>query len=174
MRRPLPILATATLLAGFATSPAGAGAATTIASAHGFAPRQVVVKFDGEPSGRTLVLPAGAAVRETAAALRANPRVAYAEPDYVATASAAEPTPFVLPNDPGTLDGASGAAASAGDWAFKQWNFLPWEGEATARTSISAGGIDAVGAWRNLAAVGRPGADGVTVAVLDTGIAYRD
>ena len=37
----------------------------------------------------------------------------------------------------------------------------------------SPGGIDALGAWGNLTAVGRPGASGVTVAVLDTGIAYR-
>jgi serine protease len=175
MRRLLPILATATLLAGFATGPAGAGAAATISPAHGFAPRKVVVKFEGERRGRTLALPAGAGVRETAAALRANPRVAYAEPDYIATASATEVTPsFVLPNDPGTLDGASEAAASAGDWAFKQWNFLPFEAESTGRVAVSPGGIDAVGAWRNLAELGRPGATGVTVAVLDTGIAYRD
>jgi serine protease len=82
--------------------------------------------------------------------------------------------PFTLPNDPGTLDGASEAAASAGDWAFKQWNFLPWEGSGTSRLPVSPGGIDAVAAWRNLDEVGRPGAEGVTVAVLDTGIAYRD
>jgi serine protease len=174
MRRLLPTLAAAALLAGFATSPAGAGA-ETIAPAHGFAPRQVVVKFEGERRGRTLGLPAGAGVREAAAALRGNPRVAYAEPNYIATASVTEPSPgFVLPNDPGTLDGASEAAASAGDWAFKQWNFLPSEGESSGRVSVSPGGIDAIGAWRNLAAVGRPGAAGVTVAVLDTGIAYRD
>ncbi len=173
MRRLLPILATASLLAGFVADPAGA--ATAIAPAHGFAPRQVVVKFEGERRGRTLALPAGAGVRETAAALRDNPRVAYAEPDYVATTSATEPVPaFVLPNDPGTLDGASEAAASAGDWAFKQWNFLPFEGESSGRVSTSPGGIDAVDAWRNLAELGRPGAEGVTVAVLDTGIAYRD
>ncbi|MGC1166426.1 MAG: S8 family serine peptidase, partial [Solirubrobacterales bacterium] len=116
-----------------------------------------------------------AGVRRTAAALRDNPRVAYAEPDYIATASAAEPnSDFIVPNDPGTLDGASEAAASAGDWAFKQWNFLPMEGDSTGRVLTSPGGIDAVGAWRNLAEVGRPGAQGITIAVLDTGIAYRD
>jgi serine protease len=171
MRRLLPILATAGLLAGFAADPAGA--ATAIAPAHGFVARQVVVKFEGERRGRTLSLPAGAGVRATAAALRDNPRVAYAEPDYLATASAGEPGPsFILPNDPGTLDGASEAAASAGDWAFKQWNFLPWN--ETPANPTSPGGIDAIDAWRNLAAVGRPGAEGVTVAVLDTGVAYRD
>jgi serine protease len=173
MRRLLPTLATVTLLAGLATGPANA--ATALSPAREFAPRQVVVKFAGEPGGRTLTLPAGASVRETATALRRNPRVAYAEPDYVATASATEVGgDFVLPNDPGTLDGASEAAASAGDWAYKQWNFLPWEGDAAARLPVSPGGIDGVDAWRNLDELARPGAEGVTVAVLDTGIAYRD
>ena len=46
--------------------------------------------------------------------------------------------------------------------------------DATSRLPISPGGIDAVAAWRNLAELGRPGAEGVTIAVLDTGIAYRD
>jgi serine protease len=174
MRRPLPILATATLLAAFAASAAPASAAPALAPAHGFAPRQVVVKFAGERLGRALPLPRGAGVDETAAALRANPRVDYAEPNYVATASAeSEPSGFEIPNDPGTLEGASEAAAAAGDWTFKQWDFLPFEGAPTSRLPISPGGIDAVDAWRNLAEVGHPGAEGVTVAVLDTGIAYR-
>jgi serine protease len=175
MRRPLPILAAAILLAALAASAAPAGASTGIAPAHGFAPRQVVVKFAGERTGRAVALPPGAGVRRTAAALRRNPRVAYAEPNYVATASAIGPSfGFVLPNDPGTLDGASEAVASAGDWTFKQWNFLPWEGDATGRLPTSPGGIDATDAWRNLDEAGRPGAEGVTVAVLDTGIAYRN
>ena len=163
------------LLAALGGGAATAYAATAIAPAREFAPRRLVVKFEGESGARTVGLRAGTSVPETAAALRRNPRVAYAEPDYLATASAAEaPSGFVLPNDPGTLDGASEAAASAGDWAFKQWNFLSWNGDATTRLPVSPGGIDAVDAWRNLDELGRPGAEGVTVAVLDTGIAYRD
>jgi serine protease len=173
MRRLLPIFAAAALLALLAGA-AAAGAAMRIAPAHGFAPRRLIVKFAGAPRGRAVALPAGAGVGRAAAALRRNPSVAYAEPDYVATASASPAGTFVLPNDPGTLDGASEAAASAGDWAFKQWSFLPWEGTATARLPISPGGIDAVDAWRKLEEIGRPGAEGVTVAVLDTGIAYRN
>jgi serine protease len=174
MRRLLPIIASASLLAGLAASAAPAGA-SGISPAREFSPRQVVVKFASERRGRALALPAGASVRRTAAALRHNPNVDYAEPNYIASASA-EPDfgSFVLPNDPGTLEGASEAAASAGDWAFKQWNFLPWVGDTTSRLPISPGGIDAVEAWRNLDEAGRPGAEGVTVAVLDTGIAYRD
>ncbi|MBA3865840.1 MAG: S8 family serine peptidase, partial [Solirubrobacterales bacterium] len=128
----------------------------------------------GQASGRALALPAGIGVRRAAAALRDNPRVEYAEPNYLAGASAtgtgAAPE---LPNDPGTLEGTGETAAAAGDWAFKQWNFLDWEGIGTPRLPVSPGGIDAVGAWQHLAEVGRPGAEGVTVAVLDTGIAYR-
>jgi serine protease len=155
-------------------TPAPAAARTGLASAHAFAPRQLVVKFEGQPSGRALRLAAGAGVLRTAAALRRNPNVAYAEPSYIATASApAEGSSFSIPNDPGTLEGGAEAASSAGDWSFKQWNFLAPEGPATARLPTSPGGIDAVEAWRNLEEVGRPGAAGVTVAVLDTGIAYR-
>ena len=55
----------------------------------------------------------------------------------------------------------------------RQWNFLP-SSPGTPGVPTSPGGINAVGAWRNLIAAGRPGAKGVTVAVLDTGIAYRN
>jgi len=174
MRRLLPILATAALLATLVAAAAASAGAAGIAPAREFAPRQLVVKFEGERGGRAIALPAGAGVRRTAAALRRNPRVAYAEPDYYATASVTAPAAADLPDDPGTLAGASEAVASAGDWAFKQWNFLAWQGDAANRLPVSPGGIDALGAWRNLETIGRPGAEGVTVAVLDTGVAYRD
>jgi serine protease len=147
--------------------------------ARGFAPRQLLVKFEGQRAGRTLALPAGAGVLRTARTLRANPRVEYAEPNYAATAAAvAAPTPVaetILPDDSGTLEtSASAAAVSAGDWDLKQWDFLPYaEGTTSKEVPISPGGIDAVGAWANLEAAGRPGARGVTVAVLDSGVAYR-
>lgn len=173
MRRLLPILATATLLAGFVADPAGA--VTALDPAHGFAPRHLVLKFDGERRGRTVVLPAGTSVRETAAALRANPRVVYAQPDYVATASGSPAgASFVLPNDPGSIEGTAEASATVGNWAFRQWNFLPPEGGGSGGLPESPGGIDAVDAWRHLEEAGRPGAEGVTVAILDTGVAYRD
>jgi len=77
----------------------------------------------------------------------------------------------ILPDDPGPLSTPPGPP---GAWSSLQWNFLPWEGTATAELPVSPGGIDAVGAWRHLAEAGRPGARGVVVAVLDTGIAYRN
>jgi serine protease len=157
----------------------GATAAPTVAApaigpAHGFAPRQLVVKFTGEAHGRTVGLPRGAGVLATARALRARPNVEYAEPNYTAHASAVEPEP-ADPDDPGTLEtGATGSAATAGGWATRQWDFLNYAGTATAKLPISPGGIDAPGAWANLEAAGRPGGEGIVVAVLDSGIAYRD
>jgi len=169
MNRRLPIAAVA-LLATLALAGAPARAATGVSAAHGFVPRQVVIKLFGDRVARTVGLRPGADARAVAAAARRDPRVAYAAPNYVATASVTEPEEREVPNDPGPIAGPPGAP---GGWVEKQWNFLPWEGTATALLPVSPGGIDAIGAWENLAAVKRPGAQGVTVAVLDTGIAYR-
>jgi len=171
MRRLLRTLLPVAALAVPAGAVPTAQAATALAPAHGFAPRQLLVKFEGQRVGETLQLPPGAGVRRTAKALQANPHVAYAEPNYIATASAS-PAPFD-PNDPGMLGTTAEATPFLGDWALKQWNFLPYEGAATERLPTSPGGIDAVDAWRHLIEAGRPGAAGVIVAVLDTGIAYR-
>jgi serine protease len=66
------------------------------------------------------------------------------------TAHAAAP---LTPDDPGR------EARHAG-WALLQWNFAgPY-------------GVNAPQAWGNVAAAGAPGGEGVTVAVLDTGVAY--
>ncbi|MGN6254488.1 MAG: S8 family serine peptidase [Solirubrobacterales bacterium] len=172
MRRLLrTLLPLAALVASLAASPP-AGAATALAPSHGFAPRKLLVKLEGQRLGRTLSLPPGAGVRSTAKALRRNPRVVYAEPDYVATASSIRAEPFD-PDDPGTIGAPFEPSSLAYGWASKQWNFLASEGAATPRLPTSPGGIDAVGAWRNLIEAGRPGAQGTVVAVLDTGIAYR-
>ena len=104
-----------------------------------------------------------AALALLATALLAAPALA-ATPNPVARAA-------VLPDDPGTLSTPPGPP---GAWTSLQWNFLPWEGTATATLPVSPGGIDAVGAWRHLAEAGRGGARGVVVAVLDTGVAYRN
>src|SRR5919198_178676 len=79
-------------------------------------------------------------------------------PTYPAQASGsvahASSEPFV-PDDPG-------ATSRPGAWADLQWNF------------DGPFGVDAPDAWANMIARGRPGGAGVTVAVLDTGIAYAD
>jgi serine protease len=53
-----------------------------------------------------------------------------------------------------------GQAATGAGWAALQWNFA------------GRYGVDAPHAWGNVAAAGAPGGSGVTVAVLDTGVAY--
>jgi serine protease len=163
----------AALFALLALSAPGASAASAIAPARAFAPRQLVVKFAGEARGHTVALPRGAGVLATARVLRARPDVEYAQPNFAAHASAAEPEPFV-PDDSGSLESAAtGSSPTDAGWATKQWDFLATAG-ATAKLPSSPGGIDVVGAWANLNADGRPGGKGVLVAVLDSGIAYRD
>lgn len=95
-------------------------------------------------------LPAGTSVSQAIAALRGVPGIAYAVPDYLARVAGQ-----FVPNDPGR-------AGEPGGWQKMQWNLLPGEG------------IDAPAAWSNLIADGRPGGRGVAVAVLDTGVAYRN
>jgi serine protease len=166
--------ALAVLLALLGVGTGSAAAAEAIGQAHRFAPRQLVVKFAGERHGRTVGLPRGVGVLAAARALRAKPDVDYAQPNYAAHASAVEPEPFD-PDDPGTLEtGTTHAAPTPGGWALRQWDFLNYQGTATAKLPTSPGGIDAVGAWANLEAHGRPGAEGIVVAVIDSGIAYRN
>jgi serine protease len=166
MTRRLQTFAVLTLLAAlFAAAVAPAGAKIGISPAREFAPRQLIVKFKGQRHGQTVGLPSEVGVRKAAKALRQSPGVAYAAPNYIATASATW-----IPNDPGPLDGE---ALSPGAWVAKQWNFMPSTGVSTTELPTSLGGIDVVGAWQNLLEAGRPGASGTKVAVLDTGVAYR-
>jgi serine protease len=178
MRNKLALgVALAVLFALLGANAGGATGAEGIGQAHRverFATRQLVVKFSGEARGRTVGLPRGVGVLATARELRAKPNVEYAQPNYAAHASAVEPEP-IDPDDPGSLEpSATGAAPTVGGWALRQWDFLDSTGTATAKLPTSPGGIDAVGAWANLEADGRPGGKGVVVAVLDSGIAYRD
>jgi serine protease len=103
---------------------------------------------------RVVRVPSGLTVRAELRRLRRQRGVAYAVPDYLARMADAS-TPQWVPNDPGP-----GSASQA--WTKVQWNFLPGTG------------VNAPQAWANLLAVHRAGARGVTIAVLDTGIAYRN
>lgn len=101
------------------------------------------------PRTRVLRIRDGQSVRAKAADLARRPGVLSATPNWIAHAS-------FVPDDPGRR-------TAAGGWAAAQWNFLD-----------SVAGVNAPGAWDNLIAAGRPGGAGVTVAVVDTGVAYRD
>ena len=59
-----------------------------------------------------------------------------------------------IPND-------RGQSGVPGGWQQDQWNFMPGTG------------VDAPRAWDNLIAAGRPGGRGVTIAVVDSGVAFR-
>jgi serine protease len=101
------------------------------------------------PRTRVMTVRDGQTVSETLRELRARPEVATAAPNPVARASA------FLPADPGM-------AGTPGGWQQIQWNFL------------AENGVNAPDAWQRMIDVGRPGGTGVTVAVLDTGVAYSD
>lgn len=157
-----------TMLAlGGALCASGTGAAR----AADYVPGKVVVGYSSAPTGhlmralnarvgtradspatgeRVLELPAGMGVGQAIARLRSQPGVAYAVPDFIAHADG-----IYVPDDRGSSHARAG-------WEGLQWNFL------------SGAGVNATEAWANLIADGHPGGRGVTVAVLDTGVAYRD
>jgi serine protease len=98
---------------------------------------------------RLLKIRDGQSVPATVRELRARPEVAAAAPNAIAHIA------DWIPPDPGRT-------ATPGGWRELQWNFAgPF-------------GINAPAAWSNLIAAGRPGGRGVTVAVLDTGVAYAN
>src|SRR4051794_8335829 len=82
--------------------------------------------------------------------LRASRAVAWASPEYRAGIAQASH------ND----TGIAARSGTPGGWAAAQWDF---DGEY---------GINAPGAWEMAQRLGDPGGRGVTVAVLDTGVAY--
>jgi serine protease len=97
-----------------------------------------------------LRLAPGVNVGEALRRLRRRPGVAWAVPDYRAHTDGT-----FSPNDPGDGRVAKG-------WERLQWNFA------------GTFGVNAEQAWYNLAHDGAPGGRGVTVAVLDTGVAYAN
>lgn len=135
---------------GLAGSPAAA-ASPSPAAGEGIAehvPGEVILGYE---NGRTDLaqLPDDVAVGDAVDRLERRSRVEFAVPNYVATAAA-----LVDPLDVGT-------AMVPGAWAADQWSFL-----------AQPGGIRVRGAWDRLATAGRSGGARVTVAVVDTGIAY--
>jgi serine protease len=104
---------------------------------------------------KVLHLSPGVSIAGEIRRLRRQHDVAYAVPDYLAHIADTASTPEWLPHDPGTSHTPQG-------WQKMQWNFLP------------GFGVNAPEAWANLLAVHRAGGRGVVVAVLDTGVAYRN
>jgi serine protease len=116
--------------------------------------RETGTRFDGAlPGGaRTLAIEDGESVAETVAELEGEPGVADAAPDF-RLSKAQAPAGFV-PNDPGRGGGA--------DWRELQWNFA---GEF---------GVNAPVAWAYTRQANVPGGKGAVVAVVDSGVAYKN
>jgi serine protease len=165
----------------------GVGLGVARASAAAYVPHEVIVGYRASavetpalagvgvrssapasaPHSRVLHLSPGESVAGAIARLRREHGVAYALPNYIAhqaggasshgssEAAFAQVAGAFYPDD-------GGRAAVARGWESMQWNLLP------------AAGVNAPQAWANLLAVRRAGGKGVVVAVLDTGVAYRN
>ncbi|MGZ4179025.1 MAG: S8 family serine peptidase [Solirubrobacteraceae bacterium] len=119
------------------------------------------------PGTRVLHLRSGESVPAAIARLRRQSGVAYALPNYIAHEAGRAPTlgsteaahaelaGEFYPDDGGRADRTRG-------WERMQWNMLP------------GSGVNAPEAWANLLGDQRGGGKGVVVAVLDTGVAYRN
>jgi serine protease len=178
-------LAGRTALAAAFTAALAPSAAVAPAAAAPYVPGRIVVGYasgvapslrarDARAAGasgpqaiaahtRILRVAPGVDVAAAAARLRRQPGVRWAVPDFRARISSAAPAQAappaapapVIPNDPGR-------GHIAGGWQVVQWNFSgPFS-------------VNAPQAWANVAADGAPGGLGVTVAVLDTGVAYAN
>ncbi len=107
------------------------------------------------PETRVLRLTRATSVAQALARLRRQPDVRWAVPDYIArVADVGTPAPFI-PDNPGN-------AGVPGGWTQLQWNF------------VGQFGVGAPQAWGNAISARANGGHGVIVAVLDTGIAYRN
>ncbi len=102
------------------------------------------------PGEQLLTLARGVNPAQAATELEHLPVVRYALPDYEARMAG-----NFYPDDVGRSSKIHG-------WESVQWNFLP------------RAGVNAPQGWYNLLADHRPGARGVVIAVVDTGVAFRN
>ena len=104
------------------------------------------------PRSQVVTVAPGDSTAKAIARLKASRGVKYAVPNVIAHAAGYSGW---VPNDFGRVGRIHG-------WGASQWNFL------------KSHGIDAPDAWLNLIKAGRPGASGVKIAVIDSGIAFRN
>lgn len=127
----------------------------------------VAYRGQGSPAPERVRVPAGTDLRTALAELRSDPAVRWADPDPIATISA------IVPND-------RGRGSRPGAWQRDQWNFLPPPPTGVQCTEARPCGVNAPDAWQLLRDAGHPegratnGQRGPIVAVIDTGVAYRD
>lgn len=126
------------------------GYASATEAAHAARSLGATAGVSAQDATRIVKVPHGRSIWPAIARLRRQRGVLYAVPNYIAHQAGGW-----IPNDPGNTHRRQG-------WQKLQWNFLPGVG------------VNAPAAWSNMFRVHRPGGRGVTVAVLDTGVAYRD
>ena len=144
-------------------------AAQAVTPGEDYVEGQVLVQLRGEKTPQAIEVPAGADEEQVAAVLEDRPEIESASANYVARVSG------WLPNDAGRNPSKTGPQ---GGWQKRQWNMLPcyslcYPGSAS-NTRQSRGGANVIRAWQHLRKAGRAGARGVRIAVLDSGIAYRN
>ena len=117
------------LLAALARPPAPSAACRRSgrAAPMRFAPRQLIVKFEGERrAAHACTLPAGVGVPQRGGRPAPQPRRRLRGAQLHRHGLGERPDAF--PTTPAPLIGPPGPP---GGWVSKQWNFLPWEGAST-------------------------------------------
>ena len=141
--RALRTITPAALACAALALPAGAAGAI---NGRDHAPGELVVGYvDG--TVETVDVAPGRSLAGATRELERRRGVRFAHPNWIARASYA------------VYD--QGSMGEPGAWRREQWNFLG-----------KPGGVRAEAAWKRVARRGRPGATGVTVAVVDSGVAY--
>jgi serine protease len=134
-----------------------------------YLPGQVLVQYEGGGSPELVTVPVRFDEEKVADSFARRPGIVSASPNYVASVSR------WIPNDPG-LNGSRRGPRTG--WQKRQWNLLPCQSlcspDWASNGLQSRGGANVIRAWQNLRQAGRGGARGVRVAVLDSGVAYRD
>ncbi len=161
-----PIKLTAALTLAVALIAAETATATSVD------PDQVVVgealvQFEGSGSERVVELDPDLSLSEGLAELRADPDVVWANPNAIARAA-------VIPDDPGV------SGSTPGGWQVDQWNFLAAPPLGSACNNSNPCGVNAPLAWTLLEEANHPygrrtnGKRGPLIAVVDSGVAYRN
>jgi len=137
------------VVVGYATAPVAAQIAHAARAMGAETVASAGTAIVGGEGMQIVKVPRGRNIWQAIAQLRRRRGVVYAVPDYIAHQAG------WIPDDRGDTHHAKG-------WESLQWNFL------------SGAGVDAPDAWAHMFGDHRPGGRGVVIAVLDTGVAFRN
>jgi serine protease len=150
-------------------APTGPADGQEIVPGQEYLPGQVLVQYDEQAPPEVITVPTRYNEEKLARSIAKRPGIVSASANYVASISR------WIPNDPGLNASRRGPRTG---WQKRQWNLLPCQSlcnpDWASNSLQSRGGANVIRAWQNLRRAGRGGARGVRVAVLDSGVAYRD